>query len=337
MRELSVSWRDVVLPLVVFALFMVLFLGFAQLTGWPNKKDGWSLVVGLGIAFAAAPLIARALSFLKASRATIEGPLGLKLNFASAVAGSEASSASITYSGVQQGVFIAESSRGELEQAADEAHRHRILVVDVEAGQAWYLTRLFALAATAEALGSPKLLVLVGQAAGKPRQAAGYISPAEFVRAVAAKDTRYARILRQAKAYAAALRTSGAGPADPGLPRLGNYRFVWAQVGEPVFMRILVEQLIAPDPNVLQPDEKPPEDPNAPPWVTLGDLALLLAPWLRTDLVDLDEPPKAQISSILSAMGDCVLAVRSGTFEGLIEVERAARHILRQLVDRAEA
>jgi hypothetical protein len=337
MQALSISWRDIASSILIFLGVVLLFAMFSQFAGWPTNKDGWPLIVTIAAVLAAIPLVARALNFLGANRASVEA-LGVKLNFASAVQSSEAAFSSLPGGVVQQGALVLESGSGELEAAAREAHRHQVLLIDVEDGRAWYLTRLFALAATAQFLGSPSLLVLLGQIGGQPKQAAGSIAPADLVRAVTQKDPRYGRVLRQAHAYMRMLQSGPLAPfPPPAFNKFGQYQYLFGEVGDAVIMRILVEQLKNPDPNILQPSEVAPESEQAPPWVTLSDLQQLLGPWIRTDFVEMTAPPKAQIAAILAAKSDCVLAVRDGTFEGLVEVDRAARHIVRQLVERSPA
>lgn len=177
MNSLSISWRELVAPAIIFVVIVALFGGLSTQAGWPSATQGWSLVVAIAAAVAFAPVVARALNFLQQSRASIEGPFGLKLNFASAVERSETKVGWLSVGTVQQGTLLPESGRGELEQAAIDAKKHPELVIDLEDGSAWYLTRLFAVAATAVLLGSPKLLVLVGQKGGQAKQAGGSIAP----------------------------------------------------------------------------------------------------------------------------------------------------------------
>jgi len=46
------------------------------------------------------------------------------------------------------------------------ATEQTVAVIDLEDGHAWYKTRLFAMAATAELLQAPKALVLIGGLCG---------------------------------------------------------------------------------------------------------------------------------------------------------------------------
>jgi hypothetical protein len=343
MQRLAISWRDWLTALLVFAVATAFFVVFSKFEGWPNVHDGWSLALPIAFGVGAAPLAARLLVFLVASRASFEA-FGVKFNLPAAVQNSEAAFASLPSGVIQQGVLMPESSSGALEQAAQEAFRHQVLVIDLEDGKAWYLTRLFALAATAEFLGSPSLLVLVGQSGGRQKQAGGSIAPSDLVRAVTQKDARYARALRNAKAYLRLLRTNSPPPpvapgAVPGrtpvFARFGQYQYVYEEVGEALFMRVLVEELKWPDLNVLGPAEAPPEAEGNPPWITLPELLALAAPWIQKDVVELTDPPKTQIKAILDAKSDCVLAVRNGTFEGLVEVDRAVRQVVLQLIERS--
>jgi len=338
LNSLSISWRDLVAPAIIFVVIVALFGGLSTQAGWPSATEGWSLVVAIAAAVAFAPVVARALNFLQQSRASIEGPFGLKLNFASAVERSETKVGWLSVGTVQQGTLLPESGRGQLEQAAIDAKKHRELVIDLEDGSAWYLTRLFAVAATAVQLGSPTLLVLVGQKGTRAKQAGGSIAPGDLVRAISQRDSRYAKLWRHTQEYIEQLhaaRISQKLVARPSHPKLQQYSYLYEEIGDAVVMRVLVEQLILPDPGVLSPTDQPPE--AGPPWVTLSDLQQWLGPWLGSDLVEMGAPAKEQVAAILNAKGDVALAVRDGTFEGIIDVGRAGRHILSQLAERAGA
>jgi hypothetical protein len=336
MGALTVSWRDLLLPSLLFAGILLIFWALSASVGWPNAADGWRLAVIIAGIAAILPLVARAMTFLQKNRASIEGPFGLKVNFVNAVQVSETSIGSLTAGTVQQGTFIAESGRGELERAAIEAGAHSELVIDLEDGNAWYRTRLFAVAAMGEILGAPEILVLVGGKGGRPRQVGGYIASRDFVKAVCQKDSRYERLLRRARDYLALLRNSanaGNQIQPPDFAKFLQYQYPFTEAGDSVFMRVIVDQLIDPDPGVLQPTENAPED--GPPWINLADMAQELSPWLIPDIVEMTGTAKQQVAAILGARGDIAVAVRNGTFEGIIRVELAARDVLRQLAERA--
>ncbi len=89
---------------------------------------------------------------------------------------------------------IGESNFEELNEAALEVTEQSVVVINLEDGRAWYKTRLFAVAATAEILHAPRALVLVGLRGGQPMQVAGWVRPRDFVKAVIRSDRGYGAV-----------------------------------------------------------------------------------------------------------------------------------------------
>ena len=96
---------------------------------------------------------------------------------------------------------------------------------------------------------------------------------------------------------------------------------------------MLVDQFRHPDGGLLQGQQTPPENPADPPWATLKQLDSVLDPWLRREFVDTALSHKDQVAAILKLKGEHALAVRDGVLVGVIDVQRAGREILRQLVE----
>jgi hypothetical protein len=210
MSGLVFDRRDATFAAFAFIGLILVFLVLAKVTGWPNAQNGWPLAVMLAVVIALLPTIARTLTFLQQSRASIEAPFGVKISFANAIVGADVKT--LPENLVQPGAMIAESGVGELDRAAQDATAQTVVVIDLEDGQAWYWTRLFAVAATAALLGAPKLMVLVGRRGGRPRRLGGWIRPQDFVRALSQHDLRYDRVWRRARDYLSSLR-SGAPPS----------------------------------------------------------------------------------------------------------------------------
>jgi hypothetical protein len=331
--NLSFDRRDATFAAVAFAGLIIFFIVLAKLAGWPNAQNGWSLAVILAVVIALLPTIARTLTFLQQSRASIEAPFGVKISFANAIIGADVKT--LPENLVQPGAVIAESGVGELDRAAQEAAEQTVVVIDLEDGQAWYWTRLFAVAATAALLGAPKLMVLVGRRGGLPRRLGGWIRPRDFVRAVTQHDPRYDWVWRRARDYLNLLRC-GNQPA-PSLPRQTQYEYTFREIGDPAVMKILVDQMQNPEPMPSGSNPPPLEDPNAPPWAALADAEARLCPWLVRAAVDLGTPERERLKAILSTQGEIAVATRDGEFAGIIDVERAERQILRQLAEKVAA
>jgi hypothetical protein len=341
MLPFSINWREVAIGVTVFLLVI---LGFGILSAaihWPRENDGWPLAVAIAAVIAFLPVIARALSFLQQSGASLEGPLGIKLNFSAAAAVATVSTAKVTENLVTPGVQIFESSFKELNEAALRATDQTVVVIDLEDGQAWYKTRLFALAATAKILHAPRLLVLVGQRGGQSMQAGGWIRPAELVRAVVRSDPRYGEVWQHAQAYLHRLQAQlihDPNP-DPQYPRLSSYQASFEEAGPASIMFILVHQMREPDSVPAStagapqaPTPTPLESHDVHPWISLREAELMLDPWLGRDTIDLNTPQAEQVAAVMAATGDIILTTRDGRYSGLIDVARAERDLLRQLL-----
>jgi len=335
MPPFAITWREIALGVVVLVLVLIGFGILAKTIHWPNEESGWPFVVALSAIIAFLPSSARILNFLQQSRASVEGPFGIKVNFTAAVAAATVGSAKLTDNLVQPGTLINESSYTELLVAAREATAHTIAIIDLEDGRAWYATRLFALAAAAEFLGAPRVIVLLGQRAGQKQRVGGWISPADVVRAFERDSPRYREVLLRARTYLYSLRgrflAQPIVATDP--PRLGPYFNAYADAGDAAIMFVLVDQMRNPED---VPPTAPLEADAKPPWITLGDAESMLDPWLVRDTLDLSKPEKAnEIEAILSAKGPIIIAVRNDQYAGVIDAQRAERELLRQLVSRS--
>src|SRR5260370_18353033 len=201
MLPFSINWREVGFGVAVFILVMIGFGVLASVVHWPSDHDGWPLAVAVAAIIAFLPLIGWTFSFLQQSRASFEGPFGVKINFSAATAVPTIGTPKLTENLVQSGVQINESSFREMNKAARQVTEQSVVVINLEDGRAWYRTRLFALAATADVLHAPKSMVLVGTRGGQPRQVAGWIKPRDFVKAMIRANARYGDVLQHAQGY----------------------------------------------------------------------------------------------------------------------------------------
>lgn len=276
----------------------------------------------------------RLLTFLQSSRASIEAPFGLKIDFANAIIAGEVKT--LPDNLVQPGTIIPESGSAELDRAAREATEQTIIVIDLEDGQAWYWTRLFAVAATGVFLGAPKTMVLIGQRGNKLQHVAGWLRVEDLVHALTRQDPRYEWVWRHAQGYIDLFRRQGADPTyPPEFPSAGQYQYSYTENGDTAIMGILVHQMKFPDQITSTPAGLVALEVEAsPPWVNLTEAESKLDAWLNRDKVDLSEPEKEQVNQILDAEGGIAIAVRNGRFAGVIDVQRAERQVLKQLAER---
>lgn len=135
MPPFSINWREVAVGVFAFIVVMIGFGVLSAVIRWPSEHDGWPLAVGIAAVVAFLPLMARGFTFLQQSRASFEGPFGIKLNFSAAAAVATIGSAKLPDNLVQPGVVIHESSSKELNEAAVRATEQGVAVVNLEDGR----------------------------------------------------------------------------------------------------------------------------------------------------------------------------------------------------------
>jgi hypothetical protein len=344
MLPFSINSREAAISAGIFVIVIIGFVILANVGHWPNEQGGWPLAVLVAAIFAFLPIAPRVLSLLQQSGTTLEGPFGIKINFSAAAAVATIGATRLTDNLVDPGVNIFESTFKELNEAAVRATSQTIVVVNVEDGHAWYKTRLFALAATAEILHAPRFIVLIGQRGGQSMQIGGWIRPSDLVRAIIRSDIRYKKVWLRAQAYLHRVQANI--PKSTDFPRPVNYQLSFDEDGAASFMFILVHQMRDPD---KQPAPLPPPQPDGTqlplppalepleggdlyPWISLQEVEAMTDAWLVRDAVDRDKSDSEQVDAVMAARGEIVVATRDGQYTGLIDVSRAERDLLRQLL-----
>jgi uncharacterized RmlC-like cupin family protein len=331
MLPFSIDWREVTITAIVFLLVIIGFGVLAAVIHWPNERDGWPLAVAIAAVIAFMPLMARTFSFLQQSRASFEGPLGIKINFSAAAQVATVGTAKLTENLIQSGMVISSSAK-ELNAAAVKATQESVVVIDLGDGRAWYATRLFALAATAEFLHAPKALILLGQRGGQPRRVAGWIRPADIVKSLIRIEPAYGEVWQHAQAYLCHLQLIPTQALEK-FPKLLDYqRDAFAEAGSAAIMYILLDQMSSLDAPAATAVPSQLENPQAPKWITMQDADCTFDAWLVRETLDLGKPEREQLTTLLAAKADLVVATREGEYAGLIDVVRAQRELLRQMV-----
>jgi len=338
----AIDRNEAIVATAIFVLVLLAFAAVAAVAGWPNRDGGWSLAVAVALVLALLRSFGPMLDVLQRSGAKVEAPFGIKIDFAGVAPTTDGPATWVLAdSTIRAGARVNETGVADLEASAQDFAHQRDIVVDLEDGQAWYSTRLFAVAATATLIGSPETIILVGQKSGMPRQFGGWISPADAVTAFERHDQRFVMVRAQALKYLARLRrhaddatyalpAAGADNLQP--QKYGNYASRYRQYGDVAFISILVDQMQAPD--VADPRGEL-ESSATPPWIGLAELAQWVEPWLVSAHVKLELPPKERVLQILASGHDVIASTRNGQFEGIIDVRRTERDVVRQLVVRS--
>ena len=344
MRSLSIKWHELVVAAAIFVAIMLAFAFLSSAAGWPNAANGWPLAAGVALVLALLRVIGPVLDYLRQAGAKLETPF-IKLDFAGAarVVGETGQPWILSDDLIRKSPSVPDSALPELERSVQDFANQSEIVVDLEDGGAWYTTRIFAVAATAMKIGSPRAIVLIGQRNGIPRQFGGWVKPENIVMAFSRRDQKFAAVQERALQYLAHLRMHSddsaytAAPASPGTPSLFpkylQYVAQFRTYGDIALIRILVDQMLYPE-NIAN---GPLEKPQQPPWTNLGEMERLLEPWLIRDQVKVDQAPKEQVMQVLGSQHDVIASTRNGQFVGMVDVRRVERDIVRQLVERAPA
>lgn len=344
MRPFSIEWHELMVAAAIFLASMLAFAFLSSAAGWPNATSGWPVAVGVSLVLAFLRIIGPILDYLRQAGAKLDTPL-IKLDFAGAAQVVVATSQSWVLSDdlIRKSPSVPDSTLPELERGVQNFPSQAEIVVDLEDGGAWYTTRVFAVAATAMEIGSPRAIVLVGQRNGIPRQFGGWVKPEDVVTAFSRQDQKFAVVHARARQYLAHLREHSddsnytAAPTSGTPSRFPKYQqYVWRfrKFGDSAFISILVDQMLLPENAGL---DEVLEKPQQPPWINLGELERLLEPWLISDQVKVDLDPKSQVTKVLGSPHDVIASTRSGQFVGMVDVRRVERDIVRQLVERAPA
>jgi len=151
MNGLGFDWHQAARASLLLVLVLLGFGILGAAAGWPNAQSGWPLAIAVAIGAALLPFAGAILDMLRDSRAKLETPW-LKLDFAGAAeaATQRGEALSLPANLLRPGAAYADSGSTELEAAAERAKGDPDAVVDLADGGAWWETRLFALAASAD-------------------------------------------------------------------------------------------------------------------------------------------------------------------------------------------
>lgn len=326
-----------VAALVIWIGFVAVLVGTRASVGWPDGASmKWLLpiVVGVGLV----PILLAIIDSV-ATRGGVLGYKGFTIDFSR----TEIRRAAVVLPENigQPGAVVPDLTAMEIVATLEAATTNPIVRLDIKAGNAWWVTRLFALSVGAVRAGAPGVFVFVGVRQEEEGIFLGWARPSTLVRALVADSTRrgtppvtYGMVYRKAERLTYQVATFLKAPNEPaflpdtppaaGFPpplEIDRYsrRPGYAERGEAAFEQVLLDQLAG----------YKLEDP--PDRLTLGRLEELFAHCLYRDTVDLDWAKDRQVAAFLESSAAYVAVVRRGRYEGLVERAEIERLIAREL------
>ncbi len=333
MSKFALSRGELTQVIALFVAGIIAFAVLGEVAGWPSGEGGWPIALLAAAILAGMGPVSRLIDAAEASKATVTLPGGLRLEFAQAVV--HAPAGDLPTNLVAPEVEIADSARQELNRVAGLAADQEVVVVDLEAGRAWYRSRLFALGATATLLERPLALVVVGRRAGSTRQLGGWILPRDLLQAFIDNDARLAWHWQHARAYLTMLQV-GQKAGGTKFPQFQNYQAQYGLTGDRLIMRILVEQMRDPDQTEsARGTSLTVENPERPEWVTLADAERLLESGLVTESIELTEPANEQERVLIRCEHGYLMRTKNARYVDMLDTRKAQRHLLEQFVEQA--
>ena len=322
----------------IWFVVAVILVATRAYLGWPDDKSirlAALIVVGLGLV----PVAFRLLDFAASSRAVLDIK-GVKIDFSKVdLARPEVKreTAGIPDNIGVPGPIVSDTTPMNIIATLEEATKNEIVVADLKEGDAWWVTRLLALAAGAVRAGSPNALVFIGKKASRDHQFLGWAEPKDVVQAILRAKDEYRRRYIKAMRIAKQVIMYGRNEFIPGQPtpiqlhsEVERYTKSneYADLGEAVTEQILMDQLATITGGELL--EAPPDR------LTLGRLNNLLEHCLHQDSIDLVLPKDKQVFRLLDATDLYVALVKEGRYDSMIKKEDGERLLLKELFSRSQ-
>jgi hypothetical protein len=310
------------LALVAFAS------GIRAVTGWPSEGSERLVLIGAFI-LSVAPITLVLIDALADRRAVIEYA-GAKLDF-SRVATSASSAVAVPVNIGVAGRAVTDSDTAEIVEALRRAVDTEVVVVDLEAGDAWWETRLLVLVSGAVRLRRPAAIVFVATEGGITGRFQGWATP----------DALQTRLLRVKSEFARSFATAQAAALQFAIREPG---LVGAAVGVPALQPFAASsEFVAVDMQTGMPNEFAPERLLAaelgrsiemlekPAGISIVRLRDLFGAILHTDVVDESWDRDRQLDAALSGAAPYVAITHRGRYSQLLARQVAFGEVLKAL------
>jgi hypothetical protein len=268
--------------------------------------------------------------------------LGVKIDFSNIPKTSDSGFTVPVNIGVR-GQPVTDSSTTQILDALRQSTSSDVVIIDLEAGQAWWETRLLVLLAGAVRLKKPDKVVFVGIDSGIDRCFQGWSYPYELLPHLLKADPQYALSYHKARAAAlqwALVEPIGVGSSQPPvgikpaqLPWMQSglaIRYSWMAFDNTSGLpnELLAEQLLQSDlgENIEQKGQTKS--------ISLVRLKDLFQPVLRTDSLDESWPAERQMSAFFDADAPYIAVTRNQQYTTLVSRLTVFNTMLRKFVEK---
>jgi hypothetical protein len=323
---------------VTWVFFVLVFVAGVRMGAWKGELGGTMVIVVA--ALSALPLLLVVLDMFAMSGAVVDIK-GVKLDFSKIQQGRPDSSEfnfQLPENVGIPGAIVTDSGAYNIAGALQLGTTHKIAVVNLKSGDAWWATRLLVLCAGAVRVGSPEVLVFLAKKENVLDYFLGFGYPKDLLKALL-KDEQFRQrydvskaVTRQLLFYMDYQAVLGVPP--PVLGSIARYIYPdspYLKQGAEVSEQILLDQLgnsyFQSAPNVFMGSLE-----NPPDRLTINRLRDWLEPCLYTDHIDLSAGNEKETEQLLIARADHVALVRNGVYSSLMKKRDGEDLILKELV-----
>jgi hypothetical protein len=326
---------------ILLVLIITVVVG-RETIGWPT--EGMTQWIVPAILIVSVIPLALTLVDLVAERGGKLGSRWLSVEFAAVV---QPLPALEIPTNIVPGTQITDRDRDALLQMLQSAYAHEVVEIDLEDGEAWWLSRLLILCAGAVHRSRPSALVFIATDATVPRVFQGWAPPGELLEGLLRRNAELRAAFHRARRAVDQLNVVGQQVATPApgtgnetpTPRIpgwdfnnppswltneakDNYYLVFSS--NSILGPMALEQMIA---KLLVGTEPPPNG-----GVSMAQLEELFGSILRTRKIERSDPIEMRLERLLTTPDKYVALTDAGQFVGLQRTEQAGRAVLLSLI-----
>lgn len=319
--------------------------------GWPGP-DLTTLLTYFSFGVGVVPLFLVLFDFV-AARGGIVGNKWLNVDFSKAIAEggiTSRDSFALPDNILAEQDRLADSGGTRMVEAIKRATASEVVYLDLKDGNAWWVTRLLAFCAGAQAMDSPKSIVFVGRKENRERVFLGWGTPAALLAAILHANPEYRARYHRAQMITRQLASFGGWNSSllPQLPRppaqpqqqpqsvslhpLVAERQMYFDENDAVMLaKISIEELRRTMDSTVSPERSIANLEEPPDRLTSVRLQDLFVPCLYTQAVDRAWSNAQQLARFLESSAPYVALVRDGVYEGMLRSDLGQRAVIREL------
>jgi hypothetical protein len=299
-----------------------------RLWRWPAPEREGLLLTG-ALILSIVPVALSVLDLLIERGGAVEA-IGIKLNFTRVVGAPLATLTMPANLGGTPGQAIADSGTSSILDALQQARSSDIVVVDLEAGTAWWETRLLVLLAGAVRLRHPELVVFIATDHGVPHAFQGWARPDDLFPLLLASDQRYQTSYWEAQAAASQWSLEPPPLVGPAVSPIvfqglaGARNWMRYRPGTQLRNELATEQALQDSLGAFEPP---------PAGITIERLVSMFRSVLRTFSLDETQPGDTQLKAFLENSDPYIALTRGREYQRIVSRAAGLTAVVRSMIE----